>query len=282
MSSEQQPVRPVVGVQVIVFDHEAILLGQRQNSFGAGTWGLPGGHLEFGESFEDAAARELVEETGLVARELRTIRPINTPYERTHYVQIAVEVLRYDGVPEIKEPDRCSGLDFFPMTKLPTPLFPPSVDLVESLRIRNTPPAETSLCVYLYNRNSASGMNRYVSYILFGDQDDSSIILARQWQEGEHSPRQGRTHWHGDFHGALDTLRSDIARKIEDGYHLLDCSGTVGLNAVKSLFPNSYHVGVSPIVEDRPNMDRYDTIMHVNAQQSLFGEQYRKERAELG
>src|SRR4051794_4091881 len=88
------PARPVVGVQVLVTKDRMVLLGRREGSFGAGTWGLPGGHLEFGESFEAAAARELREETGLSATQLRTIRSFNTPYRRTHYVQIGVEAVR--------------------------------------------------------------------------------------------------------------------------------------------------------------------------------------------
>ncbi|KAI2915344.1 hypothetical protein CBS147343_3044 [Aspergillus niger] len=57
---------PRVGVGVFVINHKGqLVLGQRKSSHGAGTWALPGGHLEFNESFEDCAAREVLEETGL-------------------------------------------------------------------------------------------------------------------------------------------------------------------------------------------------------------------------
>ena len=58
--------KPSVGLGVLIFNHKnEILLGKRINSHGDSTWGPPGGHLEFGESFEDCAIREVLEETGL-------------------------------------------------------------------------------------------------------------------------------------------------------------------------------------------------------------------------
>ncbi len=62
---------PRVGVGVIVVRTGRVLLGLRQGSHGEGTWALPGGHLEFGETVPACAARELLEETGLVATAFR-------------------------------------------------------------------------------------------------------------------------------------------------------------------------------------------------------------------
>ena len=59
-----------VGVATFLFhptqqNPPKFLVGKRKGSHGAGTYALPGGHLDFGESFEGCAAREIWEETGL-------------------------------------------------------------------------------------------------------------------------------------------------------------------------------------------------------------------------
>lgn len=57
--------RPLIlaGAGVIIVDNEGrILLQHRSDN---GDWGIPGGSMELGESFEEAARREVLEETGL-------------------------------------------------------------------------------------------------------------------------------------------------------------------------------------------------------------------------
>lgn len=58
---------PRVGVAVFVLNEKGhVLIGKRTGSHGAGTLALPGGHLELHESFQECAARETFEETGLI------------------------------------------------------------------------------------------------------------------------------------------------------------------------------------------------------------------------
>jgi 8-oxo-dGTP diphosphatase len=61
------PPAPVVAVGVILLDGDRVLLVQRAHPPAAGRWSVPGGRVELGESLEAAAARELLEETGLRA-----------------------------------------------------------------------------------------------------------------------------------------------------------------------------------------------------------------------
>ena len=85
--------RPRVGVGVFVRSAShpgAVLLGRRRGSAGAGTLALPGGHLEFGESWAECAAREVLEETGLAVTGVRTGTVINSVEAATSYHYVVV------------------------------------------------------------------------------------------------------------------------------------------------------------------------------------------------
>lgn len=59
------PSRPVVGVGAIVVREGRLLVVKRGREPAKGRWSVPGGRLEFGETLESGAVRELAEETGL-------------------------------------------------------------------------------------------------------------------------------------------------------------------------------------------------------------------------
>jgi ADP-ribose pyrophosphatase YjhB (NUDIX family) len=58
----------MVGTGVLLLREDKVLLQRRKDN---GLWGLPGGSLELGESLEETARREVLEETGLVVAGLK-------------------------------------------------------------------------------------------------------------------------------------------------------------------------------------------------------------------
>jgi 8-oxo-dGTP diphosphatase len=75
---------PQVGVGVLIVENGRVLLGKRKGSDGAGTWSAPGGHLEFGETVEACARREVLEETGLQLQDLRLGPFTSNVFEAKH------------------------------------------------------------------------------------------------------------------------------------------------------------------------------------------------------
>ncbi|KAL8293131.1 hypothetical protein RQP46_000825 [Phenoliferia psychrophenolica] len=103
---------PNVQVGVGIFlqrPDKAFVVGIRKSSHGSGTVQLAGGHLEFGESFEQCGAREVLEETGLVVApaDLRFLTATNTPMEAEgkHYVTVfLLAQVSQDAVPIVSPP----------------------------------------------------------------------------------------------------------------------------------------------------------------------------------
>ena len=101
--------RPLVGVAVIVIKDNRVLLGKRKNAHGSGTWAFPGGHLEYDESIEECAGREVFEETGIQIENVRRGPYTNDIFadEGKHYVTLFVTADYKSGEPVVKEPHKC-------------------------------------------------------------------------------------------------------------------------------------------------------------------------------
>jgi 8-oxo-dGTP diphosphatase len=116
-----------VGVGIFVWKDGKFLMGQRLGSHGANTWSVPGGHLEFGESWEEGAKREVLEETGVTVANVRFLAATNDLFsdEGKHYVTIWVESDWVSGEPRLTEPDKWVNQAWRTFQDLPAPLFEP-------------------------------------------------------------------------------------------------------------------------------------------------------------
>jgi ADP-ribose pyrophosphatase YjhB (NUDIX family) len=120
----------------IIDDGKVLLLRRANTGWLDGYYDLPAGHLEKEETFKEGAVRELEEETKLkvLPEDLRLIHAYqnyNYP-DRPHYGYI-FQARRWNGIPQIGEPDKCDDLAFFPLDKLPTKITPTSADALENL-----------------------------------------------------------------------------------------------------------------------------------------------------
>ncbi|OQQ04652.1 nucleotide triphosphate diphosphatase NUDT15 [Vibrio campbellii] len=122
-----------VGVATIILRDGAILLGERIGSHGANTWATPGGHLELGESIEDCAKREVLEETGLIVDSIEKFTFTNDIFEKEgkHYVTLFVVASSASGEPQVTEPDKCKQWKWCRLDDLPEPLFLPLINLLK-------------------------------------------------------------------------------------------------------------------------------------------------------
>ena len=116
-----------VGVACFVWRNGKFLMQQRFGAHGPGTWSVPGGHLELNESWEEAAAREVMEETGMTITNIRFMAATNDIFakEDKHYISIWMHADWLSGEPHITEPDKCLQQQWADFASLPEPLFEP-------------------------------------------------------------------------------------------------------------------------------------------------------------
>lgn len=127
-----------MGVNAFVIKDGKLLLGKRKNGYGNGSWGLPGGHLEMGESMLKAVARELFEETGLEAETFTFLNLVNTPREGEHYLQLGFVANNVSGELTLKEPEKCEEWQYFELNNLPNPIFSSHKDLIKTFIEKST------------------------------------------------------------------------------------------------------------------------------------------------
>jgi len=128
------------GLGVILVRDGKILLGKRHpdpdkadSAFrSSGEWCLPGGKLDWGETFEAGAIREVQEETGITIEDPTVISVHNCKNEHAHFMTVGLKAEKWQGEAQVMEPDEITEWDWFELDDLPQPRYFPSFMVIEN------------------------------------------------------------------------------------------------------------------------------------------------------
>ena len=132
--------RPLIltSVMVLIVNADGHLLMQKRA--GTGAYHVPGGFLELGETLEDAARREALEETALTVGDLTLVGAYSGPGfhwfapngDEVYNVMVAHVTRDYSGTP-VADGEEGTEVVFMPLSPLPEPLGPPAPAVLADL-----------------------------------------------------------------------------------------------------------------------------------------------------
>ena len=129
MSTDEYP-RPSLTVDIVIFtlreSRLQVLLIRRANNTFAGCWALPGGFVQIDESLEDAATRELSEETGIEQAYLEQLYTYGDPERdpRGRVISVAYfALIPADASIRSEGGSDASQASWFPVDELPNLAF---------------------------------------------------------------------------------------------------------------------------------------------------------------
>lgn len=136
------PLVVAYSVMVVYDEKKGILLEEREDD---GYWDFPGGSIEFNETAEEAAQRELGEETGLKAQSFSFLQIFSGPIAYHRYpngdevsgVDIVYLATAVSGQPHMQK-EEVRSLKWWPLEETPSPFTARNKAILEILRKKFT------------------------------------------------------------------------------------------------------------------------------------------------
>ncbi|MFZ5945490.1 MAG: nucleotide triphosphate diphosphatase NUDT15 [Bacillota bacterium] len=124
---------PGLSAAVLITSGNKYLLGKRHpDIIGGNYWCLPMGRLEWGESLEECAIRETMEETGIVVTKLEPIVLANVILKDSHFLTLGYLASEWSGQPSLVAPHEIIRWKWFTYHEIPEPVFIPSKEIIET------------------------------------------------------------------------------------------------------------------------------------------------------
>ncbi len=125
-----------IGVQDFVINKKGqLLMGLRKDPFDKGNWGLPGGHLDVGETLNECALRELMEETGIEAHHALQFASVEQPItlSNKHYLHFGFLIKDFadkDAVECAAGDEDVERWEWFDLNNMPPNLAPSQREMI--------------------------------------------------------------------------------------------------------------------------------------------------------
>ena len=116
------PDRPICGVGIVVFHQQKVLLIRRGKPPRQGEWSIPGGKQKLGETLQQAACREVQEETGLKLGQLMLVDVVDSIFKDSQQkVQYHYSLIEWTGEfvsGELNAADDASDVEWFELSEI--------------------------------------------------------------------------------------------------------------------------------------------------------------------